>query len=280
MNRADVRTAIREILRDFYDTDAVATGGIDSSSETLPVDNPTRYAVGQVIQVGSELMIVRSANSEDSELTVTRAAKESTAAAHIAAVVIKIFPEYFDRALNQAIDLAVGDTFSSKDGGIWIETIDETLSSVLDQREYSIPAGLTTIDRIQIQDTNNNYQEDRNWDLIGTKIQFMKELQDAGKTIRLVGTAHQALIADDTTEYSLGDEQMQYIWYDGAWHALQQRFAHRIRATEYSASVNDRAGQPFDLINMANNLRKTVEQIRNREFKGRMPYYSQRIRRS
>jgi len=282
LNRAEIRTKIREILREFYDTDTVATGGIDGSSATLPVNNVSRYKVNDVLLIESEMMKIESVDA-GGNLTVTRGAFESTAAAHVATTTIKIIAEFTDRMLNQAIDFAIGDTFNTDGTGMWIETIDETLTTALTAatsgREYTIPSGLTFIARIQVENDDGTFIENRDWELIGTVIQFKKNFNDAGKTIRLIGQSYQALLTDDNTALTLGIEQAQFIIYDAAFYALQQRFAHRLKATEYSASVNDRAGQPIELVNMVNTIRRTVNDLRRREFKPRMAEYATRPRR-
>jgi hypothetical protein len=267
MKRDAVRVQIREILRDFYDTDTVATGGITSSATELPVNNYSRYDIGDVISVESEIMVVRGITVSTGSLSVGRGYNLSTAAAHVATKAIIINPEYSDRSLNQCIDFGIGDTFD-RQAGIWIETIDETLTTS-NAREYTIPTGLTYIARIQIQGSDGFFAENRDWQLIGTKIQFFKDL-DTGMTIRCIGTSYQPLLDDDSSDYTLGDEQMQFVIYDAAFYALQQRFSHRIKATEYSAAINDRAGQPLDIINMVNTLKRQVDQLRVREFKPRM----------
>lgn len=270
--RAQVRTKVREILRDFYDVDAVGSGGINASSETLPVTNISRFNVEDLLQIENEILRFRSILDETANpptITVTRAYIESTAATHVAAVTIKIIPEFTDRAINTAMASAIADTFDGH-AGLWIETISESLISSDTQREYTIPSGFTNIARIQIMDDEGFYQEIRNWELIGTKIQFQRQLPFDGATIRCIGTSFQAFITDDTTTFTLADEQMEFIIWDTVWFVIQQRFAHRIKAIEYSAAVNERAGQPNEMVTMVANIRRTVDMIKRREFKNRM----------
>lgn len=273
---ATVRTKVREVLREFYDVDTVGSGGIDSSSETLPVNNFSRYNVEDIIQIGDEILKMRAvadSTTSPATLTVTRAFLGSTAAAHLAAVAIKILPEFTDRALNSAINSAIADTFD-RHGGIWIETIDETLVSDQSVQEYDIPAGFTNIARIQIKDDDGIFQEIRNWELIGTHIQFQRALPYDSAVIRLIGTSYETLKTMDSDAFTLSDEQVEFVIWDAVWFAIQQRFAARIKATEYSAAVNERAGQPNEMISMVRAIRETVERIRLREFKGRMSEFS------
>jgi len=68
-------------------TDEVGSGGIDDSATTLPVLDSTKYSVGSIIYVASEIMKV-SAMPTATTITVSRAYKSSSAAAHIAGVAI------------------------------------------------------------------------------------------------------------------------------------------------------------------------------------------------
>jgi len=271
LNRADIRTKIRETLRDFYDVDTVRTGGIDSSATTLPVDNPSRFNIGDKITVETEHMIVRDVNNEDSELTVTRAFQITTAAAHVAGVAIIIHPEFTDRALNQGVDAGIADTYPD----IWIEVVDETLTTAV-AREYTIPSGFTLVKRIQIANADGFFIEDRNWELIGTKIKFNRDHLDLARTIRVIGQTYQALLTDDTTNLTLQDEQAEFIIHKSALSALEMRLGHRLKATEYSASVNDRAGQPLELIQMYNYLRRQVQVLKARELRPQMSTFAMR----
>lgn len=260
MNRSDLRKDLRRVLRDFYDLDTVRTGGITSSAITLPVNNPNRYNVGDLLVVESEEMTVTAIDQANLNLTVVRAKNLSTAAAHVAGVAIKINPEWGDNALNQGINYAIDDMYP----GVWIEVIDETLVTS-SAREYTIPAGFAFFSRVQIEDANGNFHDVSYWEPVGTVIQFFKDFPETGKTIRLIGVGYQGRLSDDTTALDLADEQSSALVYLAANFCIQQRFAHRLKSTEYSAAVNDRAGQPFDLINMSNTLKKQAQDMKARE---------------
>lgn len=275
LNRAQLRVKIREIIRDFYDVDTVGTGGINSSSETLPVNNPSRYNVSDILVIESEHLIVRAIDSTNSQLTVTRGIQLTTAAAHSAAVAIVIRPEFTDRAINQSIDSAIADTYPD----IWIEVVDETLSTSTTAREYTLPAGFTFIHRVQIADSNGYYFENKDWDLIGTKIQFGRPFSDSGMTIRLIGQTYQSFLTSDSTNLDISDEQAEFIIYKGALLTLEMRLGPRMKAIEYSASVNDRAGQPLELLQMFRFLVNETERIKARERKPQMFRYAMRMRR-
>lgn len=268
-NRADVRLACREELKEFYDLDAVDTGGITSSALTLPVVTVGRYKIGDVLQIGSELMKVEAIDSDNSQLTVQRAFRGSTAAAHSAAAVIYIIPEVTDRMLNYAINAAIADTFASLstgEAGIWFDVQDTTLTTSISTREYTLPAGFATTHLIiEIQDNNGNYLVAKDWKISGSKIVFGYDFTTAGKTIRLNGMGYQSQLTDDTTSFSLSDEQIEFVKCRAVLNILEMRLGPRIKATEYSAAVNDRAGQPNDMYLIAKYMRDRADTIKQRE---------------
>lgn len=283
INRADLRLAVREILREFYDLDTIATGGISSSAVTLPVTTVTRYKIGDVLQIGSEFMKVEAIDQDNSQLTVQRAFRGSTAAAHLAAVQIYIVPEVTDRMLNYAINFGIANTFANRelgDMGIWFDVVDTSLTTLITTREYTIPTGFaTTHFIIEVQDGNGNYLPNNAWHISGTKIVFHADFPVAGYIIRITGMGYQPQLSDDTTNFTLADEQVEVVKIDAALHILEMRLGPRIKATEYSASVNDRAGQPNDMVVVLGHLKNRFASIRARESKPMKSTYLERPRR-
>ena len=89
LTRANLRLAIREALKSFYDVDTVGSGGIDISSVLLPVTNVNLYKIGDTLQIESELMKIQSIDENNEQLTVARAFNLSSASAHAALTEIK-----------------------------------------------------------------------------------------------------------------------------------------------------------------------------------------------
>jgi hypothetical protein len=271
--RADLRLKIRELVQDFYEIDTVGAGAIDASSETLPVTNQIRFNVGDVLQIGSEQLKVRSLNDDaDGTLSVTRGFRLTTAAAHTAGSAIVIHPEFADRAMNQAINSAIADMYPD----IWLEIVNESLVTSA-ANEYTIPSGVSFVRRIQIEDAEGKFSQDnRDWQLIGTKIQFTRDFSDYGRTIRVIGEWFQPQLSDDVTTLEVSDEQAEFIIYKGAHKLLEFRIGPRLKSTEYSAAVNDRAGQPLEMLQMYGYLRNTANEIKQRERKMPIVSYAHR----
>ena len=268
-NRAQVRTRIREELKEFFLLDTVGSGGIDASSTTLPVTTASRYKVGDVLQIESEQMEVIAVDVENGQVTVVRGFKETTAASHSAAVSIKILDEVSDRMLNQAIDVAIADTFVNRadgDAGIWYEVTDTTLTTDTDEREYTIPSGITFVSMIEVEDDNGNFQIVTRYRIVGTKIVFTADFGSAGDTIRVTGMGYQDQLTDDSTNFTLSDETVdRFIVPHAALGILEMRLGPRLKATEYAASVNDRAGQPNEMVFAMQHLRRRVMQAKTNE---------------
>jgi hypothetical protein len=269
MDRSELRLQIREELREFYDTDTVGTGGIDSSATTLPVNSIDRYKPGDTLQVESEQMRVVTFDSTALTLTVVRNTKLTSAAAHIAGTAISIISELTDRQINYAINSAIAETYANRDRGdmgIWYNVVDTTLTTSISTREYTIPAGFANTHFIvEVRDGDGNYHIVNNWRISGVSIVFNQDFDEAGQTIRISGMGYQSLLSDDTTDLTLADEQAEFIVAHAAYRLIETRLGPRIKATEYSASVNDRAGQPLEMIQLVRHLRDRAEGIKARE---------------
>ncbi len=248
-------------------------GGIDASATTLPVTNLNRYNIGDILQIESELMVVREISTTDDELTVSRGFRLSTAAAHLAAVAIAIHPEFTDRLLNQTINSAIADTYPN----IWLEIKnDDDLVTDVDEREYDSPSGFTFVRRIQVANADGFFLENRDWEMIGTMIKFNRSFTESGRAIRVIGQYYQPQLSDDSTNLDIADEQAEYVFYNAALLALETRLGPRLKATQYSASVNERAGQPTEMIQMYRYLQNECQMIKFRETKPHISGYMTR----
>lgn len=92
-------------------TEVVDTGGITSTALTLPVDAKTDIEVGHTLLIESEQMFVTSITGNN--LTVRRGVNNTTAAAHLATVVIDIYE--YPGAVKEAITITVGRLWKRKE---------------------------------------------------------------------------------------------------------------------------------------------------------------------
>ena len=272
-NRSNTRDNIRRILKQHPVLDTTAAS-LTSSAVEMTVSAPEIYSVGDVIGIAAndssaeELVKVIAKPEDSTKLTISRAHAGSTAKAHDSGKVIRAYPEFTDADLNQAINYSVNKTFVDPitgTHGIWILISDTTLTTSSD-REYTIPSSITFMSLIEIKDSNGNYQINKRWRLSGTVIVFHHSL-DVSRTIRITGMGYQSQLSDDSTSWTLADESLEFIEFCSAWHLLEWRLPDRIKATIYSAAVNDRAGQPNDILNTIAYFRRRAEDILARESK-------------
>jgi len=109
----------REYLEpmDSVESYSYLTGGISSSDTTLAysndmfsVEEEDALDAGAIVEVGQELMFSTALNTVTNEITVTRGARGTTAAAHSAGDLIKITPQFprknvFDAVIDQIENL-------------------------------------------------------------------------------------------------------------------------------------------------------------------------------
>jgi len=86
---------------DSVESYSYLTGGIDNSATTLAyandlfsVEEEDALGAGAIIEIGQELMFSTALNTVSNEITVTRGARGTTKAAHIAGDLIKISPAF------------------------------------------------------------------------------------------------------------------------------------------------------------------------------------------
>lgn len=262
LTRANLRLAIREALKSFYDVDTVGSGGIDISSVLLPVTNVNLYKIGDTLQIESELMKVQSIDENNEQLTVARAFNLSSASAHAALTEIKIIPELTDRMIDYAINSGISETYPT----IWFNVLDTSLTTNTTTRQYAIPANFgNTNFIIEVEDENGNFQLNRDWFVSGQYIVFMKDFSENGLTIRIQGMGYQTFLSDDSTTLNLADEQAEFIKAAAIYELMEMRLGPRLKATEYAASVNDRAGQPNEMITMIQHYRNKMQRLKERE---------------
>ena len=274
--RSDARGNIRKILRQYSVADTLAAS-LDSSATEITVNLPDIYSVGDVIGIAAddssaeELVIVVgkpvTVSDAGNKLTISRAHAGSTAKVHASGNAIRAYPEFHDAELDVAINYAINDTFiKSRDGayGIWVEVQDTTLSTST-AREYTVPSSITFISQIEVADDNANFQVTRKFRISGSKIVFHGAFPSTGKTIRVNGIGYQARLSDDTTAFSISDEQIEFVEFTAAWKLLEWRLPERLKSSVYSAAINERAGQPNEIMNMINYFRRRSEDIFARE---------------
>ena len=130
-----VDRVFREYLEpmDSVESYSYLTGGIDASTTTVGYANDMFSSeeedaldAGAIIEIGQELMFSTALNTVTNEITVTRGARGTTAAEHLAGAVIKITPSFTRKAVFDAVSDQIKNLYPTL---FAVETIELTAST-------------------------------------------------------------------------------------------------------------------------------------------------------
>lgn len=130
-----VDRVFREYLEpaDSVESYSYLTGGIDASASTLgyagdmfSVEEEDALDAGCIIEVGQELMFSTALNTVSNEITVTRGARGTTAAEHLAGDLIKITPAFPRKNVFDAVSDQIKNLYPTL---FAVETIELTAST-------------------------------------------------------------------------------------------------------------------------------------------------------
>jgi hypothetical protein len=118
---------------DSVESYSYLTGGIDASTTTVGYANDMFSSeeedaldAGAIIEIGQELMFSTALNTVTNEITVTRGARGTTAAEHLAGAVIKITPSFTRKAVFDAVSDQIKNLYPTL---FAVETIELTAST-------------------------------------------------------------------------------------------------------------------------------------------------------
>lgn len=130
-----VDRVFREYLEpaDSVESYSYLTGGIDASATTLgyagdmfSVGEEDALDAGCIIEVGQELMFSTALNTVSNEITITRGARGTTAAEHLAGSIIKITPAFPRKNVFDAVSDQIKNLYPTL---FAVETIELTAST-------------------------------------------------------------------------------------------------------------------------------------------------------
>ena len=130
-----VDRVFREYLEpaDSVESYSYLTGGIDASATTLgyagdmfSVEEEDALDAGCIIEVGQELMFSTALNTVSNEITITRGARGTTAAEHLAGSIIKITPAFPRKNVFDAVSDQIKNLYPTL---FAVETIELTAST-------------------------------------------------------------------------------------------------------------------------------------------------------
>ena len=243
---AKTRTQLRQLIRNklFSHPEAVTTLSAaitTTTATTLTVTSAANIAERMLLVIESEVLRVVSISG--TTITVIRGERGTTAATHSDSTAVVGFPYWgwMDSEINDELDAAVRWLYPE----VWIPKF-YTNTVNADAKEFGIPSGWSYPDQIgvlkvELKDDNSPalFQEVHFWRHVGDRLIFDRTM-DKAREIRLTGKGKQAVLAADGDSLE-HDDYAEALVLHAVGRCMETLLANRIRYTEYSASLNDRA---------------------------------------
>lgn len=264
---ANVRQRVRHVLHDYPNLDTT-DGQITATATTLIVDNVARFSPGNIIQIGTEVLKVESLVVGTRTLTIQRGYMASTAAIHTDASVVYIFNRggFTDLELNQyindGIDGIIPELYYITNQAV--AAVSSTAVSI-DVSSYLTTAPFSTR-LLQIwwrkaSQTTDEYKPFRDWTLMKDRVYLSAPFGESVDLI-LVLQKYETRKTADADVFLIVDEAIEAVVLFAVAKAYRILLSDRNKFTEYSAVVDERAGSPTDIINMARDMERRAYSIK------------------
>lgn len=171
---ANLIATTRRYLRDYSQLDTLAAS-LTSTASTLTVNTSVAsnlYVPNRIIQVESEAMLIKTASTTTSTLTVTRAVMGTTAATHASALSVLVNPSFIDIEILDALNYAKDQMYPY----VYKSYSDDSQTTSSVAREYAIPTLVSTstllqhVNKVEYLypggDPNVDYRTIRNWEIL------------------------------------------------------------------------------------------------------------------
>jgi hypothetical protein len=248
-NRKDLRRMVERKIMSWFEvqTQVNFASGYAAGATSIVVDDATDIRARMVLEIGDELLRVKSVSSNT--LTVVRGDQQTTPAAISDDAVVNVWPYWGwsdaekNDAINEAIDFLYPDIWYPK-------TVANTVEA--DAKEFGLPEGVTLtgeyIYEVELKNDNDDYQPIYCWRIRNDSLIFDVRT-DVARDIRLQLCGRQPQLTSDTDQLKtkLPEGVPAIIAEYGAKVLLENLLGNRTRYTEYSASLNDRASTPDEL---------------------------------
>jgi len=254
MNRATIRTQIRNKLQDFvlYDKN---NGVINSSATSITVQTPSKFFPNGTIMIDSEMMRVLTVDTTTYTITVMRAYRDTTAASHNTLSTIYIFDMFTNSEINDAIDECFNAIFPKL-----YQIIQDTSLTSSSEFSYDVsgfdPAVLDRygIHKLEIKSsTEDAWAEVPSWyyNANDSKI-YIESIIPSGCSLRVSYIAKYNAPTDDTTEkWELPSEYSELVKHYVIGRLQEASLNLRVKFFEYSAAANPDAASVGDIMGVA-----------------------------
>lgn len=245
--RSDIRNGVRDKLSAWPDNVTTLTASVSSTTATtVSLTSVDSIVPKSLLQIDSELMHVLSVAGLVA--TVIRGARGTTAATHLNAAPVSVFPEWgwpdvnLNRKISNAIDW-LGE------GGVWA-LVPLTNTFLSGYKEFGLPSGCdypngNIVKVLEFLQSDGTYKKSLQWKLQGDRIILPAKTTES-LSARLWVETQQAELTDDLTALD-ADRYLEPLILYATARALEELLANRTRYTEYSATLNDRASSLDEL---------------------------------
>lgn len=268
IDRNELRDKIRALLNYWPDLMRLEAA-MDPETDTL------RVRAGQlkdfiqpsgVLEIESEVLKVIDLPAESDTVRVMRGHMNTTAANHVINTQVRSYGRW--GWTNSELNLLINDAIRWLKPAAWIDALSDTFTWSADTHVVDVPAasGISRPDGnyiYQLEHLNSGdsvYYPMRGWQLIGDTL-HLRSNTAVGRTLRARYCQFQAALTGDTTNLD-NDDFAEAIASRTAELALISMGTNRVRYTEYSAALDDRASTADELIRMAFNLRNMAERAK------------------
>lgn len=268
IDRNELRDKIRALLNYWPDLMRLEAA-MDPETDTL------RVRAGQlkdfiqpsgVLEIESEVLKVIDLPAESDTVRVMRGHMNTTAANHVINTQVRSYGRW--GWTNSELNLLINDAIRWLKPSAWIDALSDTFTWSADTHVVDVPAasGISRPDGnyiYQLEHLNSGdsvYYPMRGWQLIGDTL-HLRSNTAVGRTLRARYCQFQAALTGDTTNLD-NDDFAEAIASRTAELALISMGTNRVRYTEYSAALDDRASTADELIRMAFNLRNMAERAK------------------
>lgn len=260
---ADLLTSTRDRLA-AHPIIAELLDAMDAKTSTLRMESSILSGfMGNraLLEIDSEVMLVVNKPEDTTSIEVVRRYQGTTAAAHAKGSEVKIHEiwGWTDVALKRDINKAIlwlrphSWTQATGTAFTWSANYFEATPATADGISYPHGNYIIRLERLDTSRGVNNYLPFNSWLPSGNKLRF-REATTSDLTLRPIIAKMQPTLSALTTalDDDIFAEAIELYAAHLAFNALK---TNRVRYTEYSAALNDRASTPDELIRTAFDLK-------------------------
>ena len=254
----DLIDGVRGHLAQFPTRSSLAAG-ISASDTIVSISDPNAFefiAQRALLEIDNEVLLVVS--RDGGNCTVVRGLEGSTPAAHSSGAAVSIHEPWgwTDRTIRWN---HLADAVRWLKPAAWIVGVSEPFIWTQGTFETQIPGSSfvahpygNAIINVEWQDSDGRYKPFYGWSIIGQYLRF-REYARINRTLQII-YAHFQRPLTGLLECLDNDDFKEAIEFKAAALAMNALKTNRARFVEYSASLNDRASTPDELIRVAFDL--------------------------